>query len=154
MTCLQLPPIVRVYVLTVMAAGVALGVGSVMHGAFDRPLLLLSFIAASMLVHTIKVELPVGGAQSTISMGFAVTFSSRLVLGGPATIWTIVAGGWAQCTINTKEPNPWYRTAFTVCSLVVATSATAAALVLTGGNHLDGPAGVVVPSILLSALVY
>jgi diguanylate cyclase (GGDEF)-like protein len=154
MTFRQLPAVARVYVLTVIGAGGLLSVLSLTQGAFDRPLLLLSFIAASMIVHTIKVEIAVGGAKSTISLGFAVTFSSLLVLGGAPSVWTAVAGGWAQCTFNTKEPNPWYRTAFTVCALAVSIQATAQSLALTGGRYLDGPADIVVPSIALSALVY
>ena len=68
-------------------------------------------------MHTIKVTLPVGTSYSTLSLGFAITFASLLVLGPAATVWTMIVGGWAQCTINVKTPNPWYRTAFSMSAL-------------------------------------
>jgi diguanylate cyclase (GGDEF)-like protein len=150
----QLPLVARIYILTVMLAGGLLAASSLTHGAFDHPLLLLSFVAASVVVPTFKVDIAGAGSISTISLGFAVTFSSLLVLGGPPSLWTIVAGGWAQNTLNTKAPNPWYRTVFTICALAVTIAATAVTLALTGGRNLDGPADIVVPSIALSALVY
>jgi diguanylate cyclase (GGDEF)-like protein len=150
----QLPLVVRIYVLTVMVAGGVLAGVSLTHGAFDRPLLLLSFIAASVVVHTFKVDIAGGGSNSTISLGFAVTFSSLLVLGGPPSLWPIVAGGWAQCTFNNKAPNPWYRTLFTMSALAISMESAAQTLTVMGVHSLDGAADVVVPAIAASALVY
>jgi len=154
MTFRQLPAIARVYVLTVMAGG-ALAIGlSVSQGAFARPLLLVSFVAASIAVHSLKVTMQAGATGSTISMGFAVSYASLLVLGAPATVWASAAGGWAQCNLNTKSPNPWYRTLFTMAALAISIEAAAQVLAWTGGRYLDGPADVVIPSIAASAIVY
>jgi diguanylate cyclase (GGDEF)-like protein len=151
----ELPLPARVYVLTVMGAGAVLAVVSVSHGAFSRPLLLLSFIAASIAIHTIKISMPAGSSSnSTISMGFAVSFASLLVLGEAPSMWTAVMGGWAQTNLNTKTPNPWYRTLFTMSALTLSIEAAAQTLVVTGGRNLDGPADIVVPAIAASALMY
>src|SRR5581483_4395390 len=150
----QLPALARVYVLTVMAGGALVIALSISQGAFARPLLVLSFVAASIAVHSMKTTMPAGGTASTISMGFAVSYASLLVLGAPATAWASAAGGWAQCNLNTKSPNPWYRTLFTMAALVLSIEAAGQILTWTGGRYLDGPADVVVPSIAASAIVY
>jgi diguanylate cyclase (GGDEF)-like protein len=154
MTFRQLPLRARAYILAVMTAGCGIASVSVTQGAFARPLLLLSFVAASMAVHSIKVNLSANGSGSTISMGFAVSFASMLVLGPAPSIWTIAAGGWAQCTLHTRTRNPWYRTLFTMAALALSIEAAAQTLLLTGGHYLDGPADIVVPAIAASALVY
>jgi len=141
--------------LTVMAAGATLAVVSVSNGAFSRPLLLLSFVAASIAIHTIKISMPAGSSpSSTISMGFAVSFASLLVLGHAPSIWTAVMGAWAQSNLNTKRRPQWYRTLFGMSALALSIEASAQVLALTGGTNLDGPADIVVPAIAASALVY
>ena len=138
--------------LAVIAAG-GLGVAtSTTDGAFAHPLLLVTFVAASIAVHSMKAT--VGGSNTTVSLGFSVTFTSLLVIGDAGTIWTALAGVWAQSTLNTKSPNQWYRMLFTMASLVVALEASARVLTVTGGHNLDGPADIVVPAIAASAVVY
>jgi len=150
----DLPVTAQAYIAAVMCGGAALAAMSISRGGFSQPLLLLSFVAASLAVHTIKVTLPVGTSYSTLSLGFAVTFASLLVLGPAATVWTMMAGGWAQCTINVKTPNPWYRTAFSMSALSLSMEMAAQTLAWTGGRNLDGPADIVIPSIVASALMY
>lgn len=150
----ELPVPARVYVVAVIAAGAVAATASMEEGAFARPLLLVSFVAASIAIHTVKVSLPAGTSYSTLSLGFAVSFASLIVLGPAATVWTMAAGGWAQCTLNTRMPNPWYRTAFSMSALMLSMQAAAQTLVWTGGAHLDGPADVVIPAIAASAIMY
>jgi diguanylate cyclase (GGDEF)-like protein len=150
----ELPTVARVYVLAIIAAGALVAVSAMAPGLFARPLFLVAFITASIAVHSLKVVSPAGATQSTVSMGFAVTFASLLVLGRGASVWTILAGGWAQTTLNTKTPNPWYRILFTMAALAISIEATAVTLGWTGGANLDAPADIVIPSIAASALVY
>jgi diguanylate cyclase (GGDEF)-like protein len=150
----ELPVAARFYVLAIIAGGAVATVDAMSAGAFDRPLFLVTFVAASIVVHSMKVTVPVGGSNTTLSLGFAVTFASLLVLGERATVWTTLAGAWAQSTLNTKSPNPWYRVVFTMSALALSIEAAARMLVWTGGANLDGPADIVVPSIAASALVY
>jgi diguanylate cyclase (GGDEF)-like protein len=150
----ELPIVARIYVLAVIAAGAVAVATSTTGGAFARPLLLMTFVAASIAVHSMKVTVPLGGSNTTLSLGFSVTFTSLLVLGPAATVWTTVAGAWAQSTLNTKSPNQWYRVLFTIAALVLSLVASARTLELTGGRYLDGPADLVVPAIAASALIY
>src|SRR5581483_9832760 len=150
----ELPLAGRLYILAVIVAGLVAAATSMTMGAFARPLFLVTFIAASIAVHSMKFAVPVGGSNATMSLGFAVTFTSLLVLGEAATVWTTLAGAWAQMTLNTKSKNPWYRTLFTMSALALSLEATAHTLAWTGGANLDGAADIVVPSIAASAIVY
>ena len=150
----DLPVTAQLYIAAVMCGGGTLAAISISRGGFSQPLMLMSFVAASLAVHPVKITLPVGTSYSTLSLGFAVTFASLLVLGPAATVWTMMAGGWAQCTINVKTPNPWYRTAFSMSALSLSMEMAAQTLKWTGGRNLDGPADIVIPSIVASALTY
>jgi diguanylate cyclase (GGDEF)-like protein len=147
-----LPLLARAYVGLIAAAGLALAVMAATTGAFDRPLLLLALVVASIVVHTVKIELT--ASSSTLSLGYAVTFASLLILGGPAAILTTMAGGWAQCTLNTKTRSPWYQTVFSISTLLLSMESAALTLAWTGGRALNGPADIVIPSVMASALAY
>jgi diguanylate cyclase (GGDEF)-like protein len=144
----------RVFIVGIMLAGGALAAASPSQGAFARPLLLLLLVAASIAAHTIKIALPAGSSYSTMSVGFAVTFAAMLVLGPAASVWAMLAAGWAQCTLNTKQPNPWYRTAFSMSVLALSMQSAAQVLAWSGGSTLSAPADVVIPAIVAAALAY
>src|SRR2546428_11871663 len=120
----DLPRAARVFIVAVIAAGATLAVWSVLHGAFDRPLMFLPLMAASIVLNTVKIELT--GSSSTFSIGYAVSFASLLLLGSPGAIWIAIAGAWAQCSFNMKLRNPWYQTAFSVSVLALAMGAAGA----------------------------
>lgn len=147
-----LPPLARAYVGLVVAAGAVLAATAATAGAFNRPLLLGALVAASIVVNTVKIELT--ASSSTLSLGYAVTFASLLMLGGPAAILTTMAGGWAQCTLNTKLRSPWYQTAFSICALSLSMAAAALTLSWAGGRVLNGPADIVIPAVMASTLAY
>jgi diguanylate cyclase (GGDEF)-like protein len=147
----RLPLLARAYVGLVMAAGLVLAVVAATHGASERPLLLGGLILTSIVVHTVKIELT---ASSSLSLGYAVTFGSLLILGGPAAILTTMAGGWAQCTLMTKIRSPWYQTVFSISALLLSMESAALTLTWTGGRVLNGPADIVIPSLMVSALAY
>ncbi len=145
------PPAARVFVAAVVSAGAALAIASTWRGSLEHPLLLSSLLLLSAAANTIKIPLPVGRSVSSLSPGFAVNFGSLLVLGPGAAAWVTLAGGWAQCTFNVTVRNPWYRTLFSVSSLVLSMELGARVLAWTGGA---GQAGLVVPSVAASALAY
>jgi diguanylate cyclase (GGDEF)-like protein len=154
MTFRELPLVARIYVLVIIVAGSAAAVASTTAGAFTRPLFLVAFVAASIGVHSLKSNSPSGSSQTTVSLGFAVTFASLLVLGAAGSTWTVLAGGWAQTTLNSKTPNPWYRVVFTMTALAISVEPAALTLRWTGGANLDAAADIVIPAIAASALVY
>jgi hypothetical protein len=134
-----MPLSARLYVASVIAAGLALAALSAARGGFDEPLLLLALVATSVAVHTVKVDLPVKGSSSTLSLGYTVSFASMLILGPAGTVWTTMTGGWAQCTLNAKARNPWHQTVFSMCALRVDGTGVADAGV-DWWQALSGPA--------------
>jgi len=154
LTFRDLPIAARIHLLVVMAAGAAACVVSARAGAFERPWILLVLALASIAAHTLKVDLPLSTSASTISTGYAVGFASLLLFGLGPTVLMMVPGAWAQCTLNTRQKNPWYRTAFSISTLTLSMFAAGATLAATGGTSLTAPADVVVPAIVASALVY
>ena len=148
------PLAARAFVAGVIAAGGALLIASTWRGSLEHPVLLGSLLLLSIGVHTIKVKLPVGRSTSTLSLGYAVNFASLLVLGPGAAAWVTAAGGLSQCTLNVAVRNPWYRTLFSVSSLVLSMELGARVLAWAGGAGANGQADVVIRSIVASALVY
>jgi diguanylate cyclase (GGDEF)-like protein len=149
-----MPLSARLYVASVIAAGLVLAALSAARGGFDEPLLLLALVATSVAVHTVKVDLPVKGSSSTLSLGYTVSFASMLILGPAGTVWTTMTGGWAQCTLNAKARNPWHQTVFSMCALSLSMELASQTLAWTGGQALSGPADIVIPSVFASALAY
>ena len=154
MTFRELPIAARIHVVAVMGAGAAACVWSIRLGAFQRPWLLLVLALTSAVAHTLKIELPLTTSSSTLSPGYSVGFASLLYYGLGPTLWMMVSGGWAQCTLNTKQQNRWYQTAFSMSTLTVSMLAAGLTMAATGGSDIAGPADIVVPSIMAAALVY
>jgi len=150
----QLPLVAQIVVAAVILAGAVLLLLSFTRGAFLHPSLLCSLVLLSIGVHTIKVEVPIGRSSHALSIGYAVSFASLLMLGPGATTWVTMAGGWAECTFRMKSRNPWYQTAFSMSCLALSMEAAARTLAWTGGQGLVGPADVAIRSLVASALVY
>ncbi len=146
------PPAARGFVVAVIAAGAALLVASIWRGSLEQPLLLGSLLLLSIAANTLKITLPVGRSASTLSLGYAVNFATLLVLGPGAATWVTAAGGWAQCTLYVPTRNPWYRTLFSVSSLVLSMEVSARVLPWTAAH--GGAAGFAIPAIAASAFAY
>jgi diguanylate cyclase (GGDEF)-like protein len=128
------PPAARAFVVAVIVAGAGLLVAASWRRSFDQPLLFVSLLLLSVGASAVKIKLPVGQSVSTLSPGFAVNFASLLALGPGAAAWITTTGGWAQCTFNVTARNPWYRTLFSVSSLVLSMELCARVLAWTSGN--------------------
>jgi hypothetical protein len=150
----ELPLGAKVHVSLVIAAGAIAFAWSVATGAFDHPWIVMTAVLVSIAAATLKTDLPLSSSYSTLSIGYTVNFASLLQFGPAMSVWVAASGGWAQCTLNTKQRNPWYRTAFSMSTLTLATLAASETLALTGGRTLNAPADSVVPAIVASALVY
>jgi diguanylate cyclase (GGDEF)-like protein len=154
MTFRELPTGAQIHVGLVIAAGALVCAWAAAAGAFDHPLITLTLVLASIAAATLKTDLPLSSSYSTLSIGYTVNFASLLQFGPGMSVLAAASGGWAQCTLNTKQRNPWYRTAFSMSTLALATLAASTTLTLTGGRVLNGPADVVLPAIVAAALVY
>lgn len=154
MTFRELPIGAKVHVALVIVAGTIAFGWSVGTGAFEHPWIVVTLVLVSIAAATLKTDLPLRSSYSTLSIGYTVNFASLLQFGPAMGVWVAASGGWAQCTLNTRQRNPWYRTAFSMSTLTLATLAASVTLNLSGGRALNGPADIVVPAIVASALVY
>jgi MASE9 len=150
----DLPVVARVFVSAVIGVGVTLMGAALWRASYGQPILLSLLILLSVVVHTMKLELPLGRSSSTLSLGYAVNFVSLLLLGSGAAVLVTVLGGWAQCSFYVKKRNPRYRTLFSVSCL--ALSMAGGAYVLTGSVAFSAaaPALYGIRAVVTSALVY
>src|SRR5262245_49767314 len=126
----------RAYILAVILAGVSLAAWSAVRLPLDRPWPFLALLVASVIIHTVKIELT---GSASFSIGYAVSFASLLLLGTNGAIWIVMAGAYAQCTLKMKVRNPWYQTAFSVSVLALSMAAAGFVWYWTGGSSVSGP---------------
>jgi diguanylate cyclase (GGDEF)-like protein/putative nucleotidyltransferase with HDIG domain len=129
----SLPLQARFYVVAVIVTGAALLAVLGPRASFDQPLLFFSLLLLSSLTSAFKVSLPMGGSGSTMSVSYAIDFTSLILLGPHATMLVGVASAWSQCTIRIQERNAPYRTLFSMACLAVTVQAAGAVYALLGG---------------------
>jgi diguanylate cyclase (GGDEF)-like protein/putative nucleotidyltransferase with HDIG domain len=129
----ELPVAARVYVTAVIAVGLALFLVCLPQVRFDQPLLFAGLFILSSLSTALKVLLPLTTGGSTMSVSYAVDFAALLLLGPHDTMLIVAAGALCQCSLNSKERNPLYRTLFSVAALIITVQAAGLAARLLGG---------------------
>jgi putative nucleotidyltransferase with HDIG domain len=130
----RLPLAARLYVAAMIAAGVALLVLRLPLAQFDHPILFVALLVVSSLSAALKVNLPLTAGGSTMSVSYAVDFASLLVLGPDQTMLIAAGGALSQCSFKSRERNPFYRTIFSVASLLVTVQGAGLAFRLLGGH--------------------
>jgi hypothetical protein len=130
----ELPVAARVYVTAVIAVGLALFLVCLPQVHFDQPFLFAGLFILSLLSTALKVLLPLTAGGSTMSVSYAVDFAGLLLLGPHDTMLIVAAGALSQCSLNSKERNPLYRTLFSVAALVITVQAAGLAARLLGGT--------------------
>src|SRR5712692_11833728 len=128
----RVPLAARIYVATVISAGVALIVVCLPWARFDQPLLFAALIVCSSAAAALKVHLPLPTGQSTMSVSYAVNFASLLLLGPHETMLIAAGSAFSQCHLNSKDRNPVYRTLFSMASLVITVQGAGLAFHLLG----------------------
>jgi diguanylate cyclase (GGDEF)-like protein/putative nucleotidyltransferase with HDIG domain len=128
-----LPVKARLYVGAVILAGAALLVLQGRHARFDQPLLFLGLLLLSSLTSAFKVNLPLAKSGSTMSVSYAIDFTSLILLGPHATMLVGVASAWSQCTFRMQEKNPAYRTLFSMACLAITVQAAGYVYIALGG---------------------
>ncbi len=129
----DLPVAARLYVGAVLAGG-AIVLGAFAPHAFPNPWLFLVLLVCSSVASALKVNLPLAGAGSTMSVSYAVDFASLLLLGADATLLVAATSAWSQCTFRTKTRPEGYRTLFSMASLVLTVKATGIVYLWLGGT--------------------
>ena len=115
-------PVTRLFIGAIIAGGATvLGTGAPRD--YAQPALTLAFLVVMVGVSLLKLRLPLGLGQSTMSMAYVVDFTVLVTLGADVAMLIAAAGVLTQCTINVRRPQPWYRAAFSVASVVLSVQA-------------------------------
>jgi putative nucleotidyltransferase with HDIG domain len=145
----ELPLAARLYVGAVLAGG-AIVLIAFAPRAFANPLLFAALLVCSSVASALKVNLPLAGAGSTMSVSYAVDFASLLLLGADSTMFVAALSAWSQCTFRTKARAEVYRTLFSMASLVLTVKAAGLVYLSLGGAP---PAAAFEPASLPKPLV-
>ncbi|PYQ96199.1 MAG: hypothetical protein DMF97_15740, partial [Acidobacteria bacterium] len=132
-----LPIAARLYVATVIFAGISLFAVCAPHMQFQQPLLFMALLVLSSASAALKVHLPLTAGKSTMSVSYAVDFASLLLLGPHETMLVAAGSALSQCTQNRKDPNPLYRTLFSIASLVITIQSAGLVFAALGGTRVD-----------------
>jgi hypothetical protein len=148
-----LPTAARLFVGAVIGAG-ALVLLAYAPREYPQPWLVLTFLAAMLVVSLFKLRIPLGRGCSTMSMAYVVDFL-MIVTAGPDVAMAIAAvGALVQCTVNVRRKQPWYRAAFSVASVALAVKSAGTAWQALGGvAGVAGPVETVLP-LAAAAVVY
>jgi signal transduction histidine kinase/ActR/RegA family two-component response regulator len=145
---ISLPHPARLYVATVMAVGTCLFL-AFFPLAYPRPALFAALLLIGCLTSIWKVNLPISLASgSTLSVSYTADLTALLLLGPQHAMLVAVAGVWAQCTLNIRQPYPRYRTAFSMAAEAITIVATGAVY-----GWLGGGSGLLVVSAIAKPLV-
>jgi diguanylate cyclase (GGDEF)-like protein/putative nucleotidyltransferase with HDIG domain len=128
----ELPIAARLFVAAVMAAG-ALILAMFAPHSIANPLLFAILLACSSLASALKVRLPIASSGSTMSVSYAVDFAALLLLGANETMIVAAVSAWSQCTFRTETRTAFFRTLFSMASLVLTVKAAGFVYTLLGG---------------------
>jgi diguanylate cyclase (GGDEF)-like protein len=149
----QLPPGARLFVAATIVAGAFLLVGGLPQARFNQPLLFLALLVLSSATAALKVTLPLTSGGSTMSVSYAIDFTSLLLLGPHETMLVAAGSAYSQCLLNAKERNPLYRTLFSVASLIVTVQCTGIAYSLLATSDANTMTALAKP-LLAAATTY
>ncbi len=121
-----LPASTRLLIALVAGAGLAcVGAGLARLTLEALPAVLL-FLSLAVLASAVKLDLPLPGGGSTLSISYVVTIAAMLVLGPWLAAPIAAASAWAQCNIRVKRHNAWYQSLFSVGTLALSVAAAGA----------------------------
>ena len=140
----DLPPRGRWYILAVIALGALTFVGLVPRATLTPLTPLLVLILASSLTSAFKIQFPIASG-SNMSVSYVVDIAALILRGPHATMIVGAASGWSQTTLNSRSPNPAYRTLFNMSILVLTVQAAGQVYLRLGGRPDADPSALVLP---------
>jgi diguanylate cyclase (GGDEF)-like protein/putative nucleotidyltransferase with HDIG domain len=147
------PPRGQVYVYAVIVLGAVVMANALTTLQLPRPGLFAAFLVLSVITSALKLDMPLGPGGSCISLSYAVDFTALLLLGPAPTMLIVMSSAWSQCTFRMSEPNPAYKTLFSMATLVISVGAAGAAYARLGGSYGTLPAAPL-QSLMAAAMVY
>ena len=140
----DLPPRGRWYILAVIALG-ALTFGALVPRAEFTPLIpLIVLVLASSLTSAFKIQFPIASG-SNMSVSYVVDIAALILRGPHATMIVGAASGWSQTTLNSRSPNPAFRTLFNMSILVLTVQASGQVYLRLGGRPDADASALLVP---------
>src|SRR5439155_2132744 len=140
----DLPARARWYIIVVIALGAVTFSALVPRAAFTPIALLLFLVLLSSLTSAFKVQLPIASG-SNMSVSYVVDIASLILRGPHATMIVGAASGWSQTTLNSRTPNPPFRTLFNMAILVITVQASGQVFQRLGGSSAADPGALVLP---------
>ncbi|MCX6549703.1 MAG: diguanylate cyclase [Acidobacteria bacterium] len=119
-----LPVAMQAYLATLVLAGAGLAGWASGHLGLDQMPLFLALLLAANLTSAVKIQLPLAGGGSTLSLSYVVNFAAILCLDPGAVTLIAVTSAWSQCTFRVRQRNPAYQTLFSMAALGVAATAS------------------------------
>src|SRR6185369_1872326 len=105
---------------------------------------LVVFVLLSSLTSAFKVQFPIASG-SNMSVSYVVDIAALILRGPHATMIVGAAGGWSQTTLNSRTPNPPFRTLFNMSILVLTVQAAGQVFQRLGGRPDAEPAALIMP---------
>ncbi len=140
----DLPPRARWYIIAVIALG-ALTFGVLLPRAALSPLLpLVLLVLLSSLTSAFKVQFPIASG-SNMSVSYVVDIAALILRGPHAAMLVSAASGWSQTTLNSRAPNPLFRTLFNIAILVLTVEAAGQVFQRLGGTSDADPSHLIMP---------
>jgi PAS domain S-box-containing protein len=129
----DLPPRGRWYILAVIALGALTFCALVPRAALTPIIPLIFLVLASSLTSAFKIQFPIASG-SNMSVSYVVDIAAIILRGPHATMIVGAASGWSQTTLNSRSPNPVFRTLFNMSILVLTVQAAGQVYLRLGGR--------------------
>lgn len=143
----------RLFIAAVFAAGATVLIAQAPR-RLAEPGLALVFLAIMVGASLVKLRLPLGLGQSTMSMAYVIDFTVLVTMGADVAMVIAAAGAITQCTINVRRPQPWYRTAFSVATVVLSVQAAGWVWLALGGSADPAAASANLVPLAPAAMMY
>jgi PAS domain S-box-containing protein len=140
----DLPPRARWYIQAVIALGALTFLALVPRATLTPIVPLIFFVLLSSLTSAFKVQFPIASG-SNMSVSYVVDIAALILRGPHATMVVGAAGGWSQTTLNSRTPNPLFRTLFNMAILVLTVQAAGQVFQRLGGGPDVSPAALIIP---------
>jgi len=128
----------------VIALGTVTFASLVPRATFTPIVPLLFLVLLSALTSAFKVQFPIASG-SNMSVSYVVDIAALILRGPHAAMIVGAAGGWSQTTLNSRTPNPPFRTLFNMSMLVLTVQAAGQVFQRLGGRPDADPAALIVP---------
>ncbi len=140
----DLPPRGRWYILAVIALGALTFSALVSRATFTPVVPLLVLVLLSSLTSAFKIQFPIASG-SNMSVSYVVDIAALLLRGPHATMIVGAASGWSQTTLNSRSPNPTFRTLFNMAILILTVQAAGQVYLRLGGRPDADPGALILP---------